>query len=172
MSGYAVVRLTGPELATGGWIPRILDLDLANVGEVLARAGIGFPEERRRAGLAQPDTVAIILVRGGGLAGYVHLTRDWNDPDDLYVASLQLAPSYRGTTAFALLLTAACEAMREMPFRSITSNIQPTNAPVLALARRLGLILTPDAARPTVHVTASREWLDSPFIRELTRRYR
>ncbi|HEX8830666.1 MAG TPA: GNAT family N-acetyltransferase, partial [Longimicrobium sp.] len=170
-SANAVVRLTGPELAAGGWIPRIVDLDRANLSGVLASAGIAFPEERRRAALAHPDAVAIILLRGGELAGYVHLSRDWNDPEDLYVASLQLAPPYRGTTAFALLLAAACVAIREMPFRRITSNIQPTNAPVLALARRLGLTLTPDAARPTVHVTAPREWLDSPIIRELTQRY-
>jgi len=171
MSGYAVVMLAGPELDAGGWIPRILALDRANVGAVLSAAGFDFPEERRRAGLAYPNAVAILLLRGGELAGYIHLSRDWNDPADLYVASLQLAPAYRGTTAFALLLAAAVEAAREIPFRRITSSIQPTNKAVLALARRLGLTLTPAADRPSVHVTAERAWLDSPTIRQLARRY-
>ena len=146
-------------------------MDRANVGDVLAASGLDFPEERRRAGLAQPDALAILLLRGGKLAGYVHLARDWNDPADLYVASLQLAAPYRGTTAFALLLAATVEAAREIPFRRITSSIQPANAPMLALARRLGLTLTPDAARPSIHVTAEREWLDSPALRRLARRY-
>lgn len=171
MSGYAVVMLAGPELDAGGWIPRILALDRANLSDVLFAAGLDFPEERRRAGLAHADAVAILLLRRGELAGYVHLSRDWSDPADLYVASLQLAPAYRGTTAFALLLAAACEAAREIPFRRVTSNIQPTNAPVLALARRLGLTLTPVADRPSIHVTAAREWLDSPVLCKLARRY-
>lgn len=171
MSGYAVVMLAGPELDAGGWIPRILALDRANVGGVLSAAGLGFPEERRRAGLAHPDAVAILLLRAGDLAGYVHLSRDWNDPADLYVASLQLAPPYRGTTAFALLLAAAVEAARELHFRRITSNIQPSNTPMLALAHRLGVTLTPVADRPSIHVTAEREWLDSPALRRLARRY-
>lgn len=172
MSGHAVVRLTGRELEAGGWIPRILALDRANLGDILAASGLEFPEERRRAGLAHPDALAIVLLRGGELAGYVHLARDWNDPADLNVASLQLSAPYRGTTAFALLLAAAVEAARELPFRGITSSIQPANAPMLALARRLGLTLTPLAERHSVHVTAGREWLDSPGIHKAARRYR
>lgn len=171
MSGYAAVRLTGPELDAGDWISRVLALDRANVGGVLSTAGIEFPEERRRAGLAHPDAIAIVLLRAGELAGYVHLTRDWIDAADLYVASLQLAPPYRGTTAFALLLAAAVEAASEIPFRRITSNIQPTNAAMLALARRLGLNLTPAPGRPSIDVTAGRAWLESPTIRRLARRY-
>lgn len=171
MSGYAVVMLDGAELQAGGWIPRILALDRANLADVLTAAGLDFPEDRRRAGLADPDAVAILLLRAGELAGYVHLSRDWNDPADLYVASLQLAPAYRGTTAFALLLAAAVEAAREIPFRRITANIQPANTPVLALARRLGLTLTPAADRPSVHVTAGRAWLESPALRRLARRF-
>jgi hypothetical protein len=171
MIGYAVVLLSGAELDAGGWIPRILALDRANLGSVLESADIGFPEERRRAGLVDPASLAIVLLRGAELAGYVHLTPDWNDAADLYVASLQLAAAHRGTTAFGLLLASACEAARELPFRRITSNIQPTNAPMLALARRLGLTLTPLADRPSVQVIAAREWLDSPPMRRLARRY-
>ena len=172
MTGFAVVLLSGAELDAGGWIPRILALDRANVSGVLAGAGVDFPEERRRAGVADPASLAVILLRGGELAGYVHLARDWRDPADLYVASLQLAAPYRGTTAFGLLLASACEAAAELPFRRITSNIQPTNAPMLALLRRLGFTLTPPLAdRPSVEVTAGREWLDSPAVRRLARRY-
>lgn len=171
MTGYAVVMLTGAELDAGGWIPRILALDRANVGEVLEAAGIGFPEERRRAGLAEPRSFAILLLRGAELAGYIHLSRDWNDPADLYVASLQLARPFRGTTAFGLLLASAREAAHDMDFRRITSNIQPTNAPMLALARRLGMQLTPLTDRPSVHATAGRDWLDTRALRKLARRY-
>jgi len=171
MSGYAVVLLRGAQLDAGGWIPRILALDRANVGGVLASAGLDFPEERRRTGLADPASLAVIVLRGGELAGYVHLGPDWRDPADLYVSSLQLAAPYRGTTAFGVLLAAACEAARELPFRRIASSIQPTNAPMLALARRLGLTLTPLADRPSVQVGAGREWLDSPAMRKIARRY-
>ncbi len=171
MTGFSVVLLSGEHLEAGGWIPRILALDRANLGGVLAGAGIDFPEKRRRAGLADPDALAVILLRGAELAGYVHLARDWRDPADLYVASLQFAAPYRGTTAFGLLLGAACEAARDLPFRRITSNIQPGNAPMLALARRLGLTITPLADRPSVEVTAGRDWLHSPAVRRLARRY-
>lgn len=171
MNRYLVLVADGAELDAGGWIPFILALDRLNLGTVLAGAGVDFPEERRRAGLADPESLAVLLMHGADLAGYVHLTRDWRDPADLYVASVQIAPQFRGSMSFAILLAAARDEARELPFRRITSNIQPTNTLMLDLARRLGLTLTPLADRPSVEVTAGREWLDSPAVHRIARRY-
>lgn len=167
---YTVLVLSGPELDAGGWIPRLLALDRANMGGVLAAAGFAFPEERRRAGLASGDATAVLLLRGEDLAGYGDFTRDRRDPADLYVASLQLAPAYRGTAAFGVLLGAMLQVARRLPFRRLTSNVQANNARMLALAQRLGFALTPLADRQSVEVVADRAWLDSPAVRRLARR--
>lgn len=166
---YDVLVLTGPELEAGGWIDRLLALDRANMRSVLSGAGLEFPEERRRAGLAHPGTTAVLLLRGGELAGYVDFTRDRRDPADLYVASLQLAESTRGTAAFGVLLGAALDVVRRLPFRRLTTSVQTTNPSVLALARRLGFAVAPLPDRPSAGVTADRGWLDSPEVRRLAK---
>src|SRR5690349_10920487 len=96
MAAYRVERLSGPALAAGGWIDAMLALERENLEPLLRAAGQAFPEARRREGLAGADTVAVLLLRGGELAGSIDFKPDWNDPADLYVASVQLRRAARG----------------------------------------------------------------------------
>ena len=164
MTRYRVELLAGPALAAGGWIDPVLALERENLGPLLRVAGQPLPEERRRAGLAAADRTAVILLRGDVLAGCIDFSRDWNDPADLYVASVQLRPSSRGGQALGILLAAAFEAIRRMEWRRLTANVHPSNHPALRLAGRLGFRRTAAPGRSSVGLALDREaLLASPF---------
>src|SRR5215212_6321188 len=111
MTPYSVEWLSGPALAASGWIDPVLALERENLAPLLAATGQSFPEARRRAGLASADASTVLLLRGGALAGCVDFVRDWTDPADLYVASVQLRAAARGGLALGILLAAAFEAV-------------------------------------------------------------
>jgi hypothetical protein len=164
MAAYRVERLSGPALAAGGWIDGMLALERENLGPLLRAAGQAFPEARRRAGLAVADTVAVLLLRGGELAGSIDFKPDWNDPADLYVASVQLRRTARGGPALGLLLAVAFEAVRGLPWRRLTTNVHPGNHAALRLAGRLGFRRTAAPGRSSVGLALDRDELEaSPF---------
>jgi ribosomal protein S18 acetylase RimI-like enzyme len=155
----------GPAL-TPGEVDAMLALERENLAPLLRAAGQTFPEDRRRAGLADADRTAVLLLRGGVLAGCADFARDWNDPADLYVASVQLGPEARGGRALAVLLAAAFGAVAEMPWRRLTTNVHPANAPALRLAERLGFRRVPAPGRGSVGLALDREaFAASPIVK-------
>ncbi|MFL5381739.1 MAG: GNAT family N-acetyltransferase [Longimicrobiaceae bacterium] len=166
MRPYSVLRLSGPALAESGGIDAILALERENLEPLLRATGQTFPEDRRRAGLAAADRTAVLLLRGGVLAGCADFARDWNDAADLYVASVQLGPGARGGRALGVLLADAFGAVGEMPWRRLTTNVHPANAPALRLAERLGFRRIAAPGRASIGLALDRDGLRaSPFAK-------
>src|SRR5215213_6589839 len=166
MTPYSVERLSGPALAASGWIDPVLALERENLAPLLAATGQSFPEARRRAGLAGADASAVLLLllRDGVLVGCVDFVRDWNDPADLYVASVQLRAAARGGPALGILLAVGFEAVGRMEWRRLTANVHPSNDAALRLAGRLGFRRTAPPGRSSVDLALDREALPaSPF---------
>jgi len=162
---YSIRVKAGPALAASE-VDAIVALERENLAPLLRATGQTFPEERRRAGLVRPDATVVLLHRGGALAGCVDFTRDWNDPADLYVASVQLGPEARGGRALGVLLAAALGAVEEMPWRRLTTNVHPANAPALRLAERLGFRRIAAPGRASVGLALDRDELRaSPFAK-------
>ena len=165
MTAYSVESLSGPALAAGGWIEPVLALERENLAPLLAATGRPFPEARRRVGLASADA-AVLLLRDGVLVGLIDFVRDWNDPADLYVASVQLRALVRGGPALGVLLAAGFEAVGRLQWRRLTANVHPSNHPALRLAGRLGFRRTAAPGRSSVGLALDREaLLASPFAR-------
>jgi len=165
MTAYSVESLSGPALAADGWIEPVLALERENLAPLLAATGQPFPEARRRTGLASADA-AVLLLRDGVLIGFIDFVRDWNDPADLYVASVQLRAAARGSPALGVLLAAGFEAVGRMKWRRLTANVHPSNHPALRLAGRLGFRRTAAPGRSSVGLALGREALAaSPFAR-------
>jgi RimJ/RimL family protein N-acetyltransferase len=167
-----VLRLSGPALAESGWIDAILALERENLEPLLRAAGQTFPEDRRRAGLADADRTAVLLLRDGVLAGCVDFARDWNDAANLYVASVQLGPAARGGRALGVLLAAGLAAVEGMRWRRLTANVHPENAPALRLAERLGFRRTPAPGRGSIGLALEREALGAPPLAKLAASFR
>jgi L-amino acid N-acyltransferase YncA len=164
MAGYSVRWMTGPALAAGGWIDPVIALERENLAPLLEATGQTFPEARRRAGIAAADATAVLLLRDGVLAGCIDFGPDWNDPADLYVASVQLRAAARGSPALGMLLAAAYDAAGRMAWRRLTANVHPANHPALRLAGRLGFRRTPAPGRSSVGLALDRSALErSPF---------
>jgi len=172
MAPYSVRWMTGPALAAGGWIDPILALERENLAPLLGATGQEFPEARRRAGLAAADATSVLLLRGGALTGTIDLVRDWNDPADLYVSSVQLRAAARGGPALGILLAAGLEAVRRTPWRRLTANVHPSNHPALRLAGRLGFRRSAAPGRASVGLALARDALDaSPLAALAARRH-
>ncbi|HVG46253.1 MAG TPA: GNAT family N-acetyltransferase [Longimicrobium sp.] len=164
MTPYSVEWLSGPALVESGWIDAILALERENLAPLLAATGQSFPEARRRAGLSTADAAVVLLLRDGVLVGCIDFVRDWNDPADLYVASVQLKAAARGGPALGILLAGAFEAVARMAWRRLTANVHPSNHPALRLAGRLGFRRTAAPGRSSVGLALDREaLLASPF---------
>ncbi|MFL5542030.1 MAG: GNAT family N-acetyltransferase, partial [Longimicrobiaceae bacterium] len=81
----------------------------------------------------------------------------WNDPADLYVASVQLGPKARGGRALGVLLAAAFDLVHAVPWRRLTANVHPANAPALRLAERLGFRRIAAPGRGSIGLALDRE---------------
>src|SRR5215210_2977943 len=87
--------LKGQQIIDSGFAEQITEFDKRNMKPVFEKAGIDFPEEKRRKGM--PKATFIIALDGESIAGYIEYSRSWNDPDYIYVGSIQIDKKYRNT---------------------------------------------------------------------------
>jgi acetyltransferase (GNAT) family protein len=87
----------GQELLENGLAEQIAALDRTNMQSMLDAAGIEFPEEKRRKGL-ESDSTFIIAFDGPNIIGYIDYLRSWNNPEYIYIGSVQVEKRYRGTS--------------------------------------------------------------------------
>jgi len=151
-----VTVLRGRELAASGWLEPLLALERETMAPLLRETGDAFPEARRRAGLGAEDALIVLVHQGEALAAAAHFVPDWNDPADLYVASVQVSPRARGGAALRRLLGAAAGAVELLPWRRVTTNVHPSNTRALVLAERLGFRRVDALGRDSVRLALER----------------
>lgn len=170
MRGVEVKIFSGREALESGLAEEIIELDRRNMRRILERAGIDFPEEKRRRGL-QSDPTFVIAFDAGAIAGYIEYLRSWNDPRYIYVGSVQIEERHRNTGLILSLFDefralVACE-----DFIGFETNVQKVNASAVRMYRRIGFRLEENPGNPASWTArAGRELLaDSPLIRLLDR---
>jgi ribosomal protein S18 acetylase RimI-like enzyme len=165
--------LSASDLATGGWVDRILALDRENMTNTLRASGLDFPEAQRRKGLCDPSLVVIALVDDDELLGYVQFCNDWRDASDVYLSSIQIRAPYRRGMSVARLVVAAAQSLRNRSFRSIRGGVQSNNIAAISLCKRLGLSIRERVdSEVSLDISGSRTLLDSEFLARLERRAR
>jgi hypothetical protein len=92
----------GQELLENGLAEQIIDLDRRNMQSTLYESGIEFPEDKRRRGL-ESDSTFIIAFDGPKIAGYLDYLPSWNNPEYIYIESVQVEKRYRGTRLLLML---------------------------------------------------------------------
>lgn len=132
--------LKGKQIFGSGLDERIIEFDKLNMQLVFERAGIEFPEEKRRKGL-QSDPTFIIAFDDDTIAGYIEYLRSWNDPDYIYVGSIQIAEKYRNARLILRLLDEFRTAVSGESFVGFETSVQKTNLLVVKLYRRIGFKL-------------------------------
>ncbi len=162
--------LSGGQLLDSGLAERVVEFDRENMRRVFERAGIEFPEERRRRGLASGPTF-VMAFDGPDIAGYLEYLRSWNDPRLIYVGSVQIAPRHRNSPLLLALLDRFRALVSREEFEGFETSVQKANAPAARLYRRLGFRLEPNPRNEASWTArAGRELLtDSPVVPLLDR---
>jgi ribosomal protein S18 acetylase RimI-like enzyme len=161
--------VAGREAVESGLAERIIALDRANMRAVFDAAAIGFPQEKRRKGLA--EATLVIAFDGDEIAGYIEFLRSWRDPANLYIGSIQIERRHRGGRLMLRLLDELRRLVAGEDFRAFETSVQKANAPAVRLYRKLGFTLHPNPDNEASWIaTAGRELLtDSPVVPILDR---
>jgi ribosomal protein S18 acetylase RimI-like enzyme len=162
--------LKGRELIESGLAEEIIELDRRNMRPVFERAGIEFPEEKRRRGL-RSDPTFIVAFDGGAVAGYIEYLRSWNDPNYIYVGSVQIEKRYRNAGLILALFDELRSLVAGEDFVGFETNVQKANTAAVKMYRKIGFSLeeNPDN-EASWSARAGRELLkDSPVVALLDR---
>lgn len=132
--------LNGKQVFEFGLAERIIEFDKLNMQHVFEMAGLAFPEEKRRKGL-QSNPTFIIAFEGDSIAGYIEFLRSWNDPNYIYVGSIQIAEKYRNTRLILRLLDEFRTAVSGEIFAGFETSVQKTNSLAVKMYRKIGFTL-------------------------------
>jgi len=109
-----------------GLAERIIEFDKKNMQPVFEKAGLEFPEEKRRRGL-DSDPTFIIAFDGESIAGYIEYLRSWNDPAYIYIGSIQIESSHRNTRLILMLFDKFRDLVSREDFLGFETNVQKAN---------------------------------------------
>ncbi len=162
--------LTGRELLDSGLAEEVIEFDRKNMRPIFEKAGIGFPEEKRRKGL-QSDPTFIMAFDGRAVAGYLEYLRSWNDPDYIYVGSVQIDEKYRGGRLILMLFDEFRARVAGEDFLGFETNVQKANTAAARMYQKMGFRLEENPRNEASWVArAGRDILtDSPVIKLIER---
>jgi ribosomal protein S18 acetylase RimI-like enzyme len=132
--------LTGREVIDSGLAEEVIEFDRKNMRPIFEKAVLEFPEEKRRKGL-QSDPTFIIAFDGRMIAGYLEYLRSWNDPDYIYVGSVQIEEKYRGTRLILMLLDKFRVRVAGEDFLGLETNVQKANTAAVRMYQKMGFRL-------------------------------
>jgi hypothetical protein len=157
--------IKGQQLFDSGLAERVIEFDKKNMKPVLEKAGIEFPEEKRRKGL-QSDPTFIIAFDGEDMAGYLEYLRSRNDPNYIYVGSIQIAEKNRNTGLILELIDKFRGLVAAEDFVGFETNVQKANLPAMKMYQEIGFKLEENPRNEASWVArADRRILeDSPII--------
>ena len=146
-------------------VKRIVDFDRQCMETTLDRAGIPFPEVNRRKSF-QSNPTLIVAFAGDEIAGYIEYLLSWNDPRYIYISSLQIQKSFRGSTLLLVLIDRFRESLKDEDFLGFETNVQKVNTPAVKMYRKAGFHLTENPRNDASWIaTAGPELLtQSPII--------
>jgi len=157
--------LKGREMIESGLAEEIIEFDRENMRPVFEKAGMEFPEEKRRRGL-QSDPTFIIAFDGQTIAGYIEYLRSWNDPRYIYIGSVQIEKSRRNSSLILALFDAFRTTVAKEEFKGFEIGVQKANTLAVKLYRKIGFSLEENPNNEaSLKARAGRELLmDSPII--------
>lgn len=171
-SGMELRILKAQELVDFDLVEQIFDLDRRNMESILDKAGIEFPEEKRRKGL-QSDATFIIALDNDAIVGYFDYLRSWTNPDYIYIGSVQIEKRFRGTRLLLMLLDRFRTSVTDEDFVGLETNVQKVNTAAAKLYQKIGFTLENNLRNDASWIArASRDVLTESPIMTLIDRWR
>lgn len=157
--------IKGQQLFDSGIAERVIEFDKKNMKPVLEKAGIEFPEEKRRKGL-RSSPIFIIAFDAEEIVGYLEYLRSWNDPNYIYVGSIQIAEKNRNTRLILELIDKFRGLVSAEDFIGFETNVQKANLRAVKMYQKIGFKLEDNPRNEASWVArADRRILqDSPII--------
>jgi ribosomal protein S18 acetylase RimI-like enzyme len=158
--------LKGQQLIDCGLAEEIIEFDRKNMRLVFEEAGVDFPEEKRRQGLLSNPTF-IIALDGRVIAGYLEYLQSWNDPNYIYIGSVQIAKRYRNARLILMLFDEFRLLVAGEAFLGFETNVQKANTAAAKMYQKLGFKLEENPRNEASWVArAGKELLtDSPVVK-------
>ena len=165
--------IKGRQAIDSGLGGQIIEFDKKNMKPILDLAGIEFPEEKKRKAL-DSDPTFIIAFEGQAIVGYLEYLRSWNDPNYIYVGSIQIDAKYRNTRLILKLFDKFRTSIAEEDFLGFETNVQKANSLAVKMYQKIGFKLEENPNNETSWVArADKDLLKhSPIIRLLEKLYR
>jgi len=168
MPSLTVRVLPTKQLVAEGLHDAIIKLDRRNMAPILAETDTPFPEAKRRKAFEIDGTFILALSSTSQIVGYLEICPDWEDPQDLYISSVQIEPQHRRGPVFGRLLGEAVRVLADRPFRNLKTHAQKHNQQALSLYRRLGFAVSPNpASNKSFRLSATRAILQTRLARRL-----
>jgi RimJ/RimL family protein N-acetyltransferase len=136
------IRVVKGQLIDSVLADQIIELDRKNMQSILDHSGIEFPYENRRKVL-QSDSTFIIAFEKQLVIGYLDYLRSWNNSDYIYIGSVQLEKTYRGTGLLLRLLDRFTALLAAEDFVGFETNVQKANTVAVKLCQKIGFKLEP-----------------------------
>lgn len=149
-----------------GLAEQIIQFDKTNMAPILEKAGIDFPEEKRRRGL-QSDPTFIIAFDDQSIAGYLEYLRSWNDPNYIYIGSIQITEKHRNTRLILELIDKFRNVVAGEDFIGLETNVQKSNLRAVKMYRKLGFRLEQNPGNDASWLATADKGIlnDSPVIK-------
>lgn len=149
----------------------IIAFDKTNMKEVLDKANIPFPEDKRRKGFENNPTFIIAFNKRNQIIGYLEYCPSWDSKDDIYISSLQIDKRYRNGFLMAKLLLGGRNDLLKQEFNRIVSAVQKNNQVAVSLYRKLGFSITEDPkSKKSLFVFADKGILENDILRRYERK--
>ena len=156
--------LTGQQLIDSDLVEQIIDLDRKNMQPILDEAGIEFPREKRLKGLQ--TATFVIAFDGQTIAGYLEYLRSWNNPDYIYVGSVQIEKRYRGRGLLLAFFDQFRKLVATEEFAGFETSVQKVNKDAVKLYQKIGFKLEKNPSNDASWLArAGKELLiESPIV--------
>ena len=132
--------IKGRQLIDSGLAEEVIEFDRNNMRPIFEKAGMEFPEEKRRKGL-RSDPTFIVAFDGPAIAGYLEYLRSWNDTNNIYVGSIQIGEKYRNARLILELFDRFRVLMAEEDFLGFETNVQKANTAAVRMYQKIGFRL-------------------------------
>lgn len=143
----------------------IIVFDKRNMKEILEKANVPFPEEKRRKGF-EKATFIVVFNERSEIIGYLEYCPSWDSEDDIYISSLQIEKKHRNSLLLARLLLKAKNDLLKRKFNRIVSAVQKNNQVAINFYRKLGFNITENPkSKESFFVFTDRRILENHILR-------
>ncbi len=116
----------------------ILKLDLENMAPVFSLLGKSVPIERRKQAFDHAGTILYAEDAAGRLAGYLEYGPGWDNPEEVYLSSIQISPEHRNSILLLLLIRRFMKEDRLFHGQVIRTHVQKSNSGAMRIFKRFG----------------------------------